>query len=162
MRRISATFTFLLIVIPAYALAQNSLDGYFWEKSNELKPLILAFFLGGYAQGRIQGTVDSTKFVGDELAKYPPHELDTDAGRIRVTVAFALLEASRVALRSDILKKSGRDVGFYQREIDAFYQTFPLCKRLNIFLMLSDLQSVWEEKTSYKELGAKCLESPNK
>jgi len=116
MAAIKTSLAFVLLVIPVSAFAQT----------------ILASFLQGYALGRIQGTLDSANTVGDDLAKYPKEEEGTELYRIRLSVALALLEATRVAFQADIFKKSGRNVAFYRKEVDAFYQTFPLCKRRDL------------------------------
>ena len=41
MRSIEATIVLLIFVFPASVFAQNSLDGYFWEKADVFKPMIL-------------------------------------------------------------------------------------------------------------------------
>jgi hypothetical protein len=53
-----------------------------------------------------------------------------------------------------------KDADFYWKEVDSFYQTFPLCKRLALPAMLAELAKVWRGQRSYKEMGDACLELP--
>jgi len=164
MTAIKLTLAVLLLVFPLSVFAQTSLDGYFWDKSGDIfKPVILASFLGGFRQGKIRGIMDTMEAISDVLSRYPPDKEETQEKETKaLDMLFALLKVTREALHTDVLKDSGRNIEFYRKEVDAFYQTFPLCRRRNIFLMLSDLLAVWEGKKSYKETGDQCLESPKK
>ena len=77
--------------------------------------------------------------------------------RIKRLALFALFEATRKAFHKDLLKDTAHNIEFYRKEVDAFYQSFPLCKRRNIFSLLGDLINVWESRRSYKEIGNQCF-----
>ena len=71
--------------------------------------------------------------------------------------AFELLEVFR-----QLFQAKGKTMQNRVRDVDSFYQTFPLCRRRDLFSMLSDLKEVWDGEKSYKEIGDECLKGPKK
>lgn len=144
----------------------RTLDGHFWEEMSKESPptsklATITSYMEGYTQGKLKGVQHALKITRaefkDKLCPKPDAPGCTayksaDAQAIFKVFLGPQLEADKVL--------SSRPYIFYLKEVDGFFQTFPLCKRLGIFDVLSDLVEVWEGKKSYKEIGDKCLESP--
>lgn len=132
-------------------------DGHFWERAGPLKPVIVLGFIRGYSIGKFSGALEGAGFFYKKVKeRFCNEQRSTDCVLIDAWWVQAALEAGKEAAQ----EKPRRSAGFYANEIDAFYQTFPLCKRKEMFFLFSDLVDVWNGKKSYKEVGDKCLEAP--
>jgi hypothetical protein len=141
-------------------------DGHRWETLTLLvKRAIVWGYISGYRDGRSSGLIEGADMAESEFKKNvrercakpeTKEECDYYIEKARFAAAYVNIKA--------VQGLSLRETPFYQKEIDAFYNTFPLCKRLDLHVILSGLMQVWIGGPlgikSYKEIGEECLESP--
>lgn len=159
-------FILLLLLVTSFAIETRAgeapiLDGHKWDDAGGAKPAIILGFMKGYTYGRARGALiglESALETFKNILCPKPKEQGCDEHKIKEAVLSTVAKIEEPFLLSD--RKVPRTMGFYAKEVDAFYQTFPLCKRLELFPLLSDLMEVWDGKKSYKEAGDKCLEAP--
>jgi hypothetical protein len=146
------------------AASSPTFDGYSWEQLEELKLVLLAGFIQGYNHGQLKGIQNVSRIGFGGIGKFKdllcanPESPECDKYKlIAQQSALELLDLGR-----QLAHKKGETVQNLIKDVDSFYQTFPLCRRRNLFSTLSDLREVWDGEKSYKEIGDECLKGPNK
>jgi hypothetical protein len=155
------TVAFLILLFsPSKAPAAESLNGHDWkELSPNTRAVYMLGFIGGYINGRMQGIMqegisEGLRWVGEELCKGKQESVcaklrDVNAGKSKMS-----------GLRFTVIgfKES---IGYYVKELDAFYETFPMCRGKRVSYILDQLVKVWAspkiEDTSYEKVGTECV-----
>jgi hypothetical protein len=139
-------------------------NGYMWEQLPKIMQELflvgyLKGFYSGYAEGEMEGTLEGQKNLLEFIKNNKVCE-----GSYSSIKAYSELSALNAGITFvDKLNEkffTTTDTDFYRKEIVAFYQTYPLCKSQNFWVMLREFLRVWDKntETSYKEIGNKCLE----
>lgn len=148
MRKIlSVTFTLILCLtlIAPVCGEEDRADGYFWEQLGERnKGFFMLGFVAGHDTGFFNGLIHANKredLKGEDL-KLKAAEL-----------AYNILQYRRA--------EEDRTSSWYIREVDAFLQTYPLCKKQDLKLTLDSLTWIWfkmpnAKQLTYKEVGEGC------
>lgn len=141
MRKIlSVTFTLILclmLIAPAWG-EEDALNGYLWEQTSEkIKIPLMAGFIHGH-----------------------------DAGFVYALANSNMSEVELLLIFLRYRKKGGKTSSYntkdYVKEVDAFLQTYPLCKKNNVMDTIGLLAMVWWSEESdikhrtYKEVGEGC------
>jgi hypothetical protein len=134
----------------------DQITGYHWDNGTRThKLMVLGSFLKGYRSGVAAGATAAMSNMREgvitELQKTSLS--DQERAKFRKVLQEIAIDSGMKALERGIWPS--RDL---VSEVDAFYQAFPLCKRLDLFGTFRDLLDVWQEKKSYKEVGEKCVE----
>lgn len=174
-----------LSVFSAAASAEEPFDGHAWLRlPKSFKSIFLTGYLNGYSNGYIIGQATGTEYSMyvlsdgfDETAKsLKPNFKETKECTVCfekkmevISLALSLEAATSFARlgRQDIFKHITTQ-DYYVNEVDAFLETYPLCKRNNMYALLFQLTTVWsntgkekqlsQKKLSYKDIGNSCLE----
>ena len=149
--------TLLLCFISSNAITQTW-DGYFWEEmSKSEKVFYITGYLPGYYAGATEGSFASTRNFLNELNA--SNECKLCLKKYKLMFGFLGFDALKYG---DMFKD--HNIGYYLKEINSFYQTYPLCKGKNLDSIMGDLVKVWAKKhvidkpLTYKEIGEKCLQ----
>lgn len=145
----------------------EDINGYMWEQlPKKMQELFLVGYITGsymgYIAGYGKGAVDGNKIAHETFLKSIKNSkiCEGSYSSIEVQSAFSMLSTGLALGKKFDEIPDMRNIDFYKNEIIAFYQTYPLCKSQNFFIMLQDFSQIWDKntETSYKEIGNKCLE----
>ena len=145
----------------------KEINGYLWEQTpKEMQEFFLIGYITGsymgYIAGYGKGAVDGNKIAHESLLKSIKNSkiCEGSYSSIELQSAFSMLSTGLALGKKFDEIPDMRNIDFYKNEIIAFYQTYPLCKSQNFFIMLQDFSQIWDKntETSYKEIGNKCLE----
>ena len=144
-------------------------NGHMWQELPEaVQHIFLKAYFEGYSWGYASGEIKAFSEGQKEILEFIKNKKICVVNNLEIEM-YSDLGLYKKALHGiDNIGKIGKttkDVDFYKKEIDAFYQTFPLCKSQNFLHMMKEFLTVWDEiwidensRTSYKEIGNKCLE----
>jgi hypothetical protein len=122
--------------MPGPGCCGEGLDGYAWTKAPESTKVFLMYgYLTGFSTGESYGmSLSKAKPIG------PPED---DKWETNMYIKFY------------DFKKSPE---YYSKEVNSFYQTYPLCKSKQFPEMIFNLLMVWKDnsKISYKHIGESC------
>ena len=169
MRKIVVFFVvgFSLLVIPIQLRAEDTEEplglGYLFEEFSDdkngflLKATYLSGFTHGFEMGNIAGRINGSD-MGVAFTLKNLEELDISSKEEAKKVMLSAREHAwqrRVTFNFP----NPRDM---VNELDAFYKTFPLCKRIPGQIILYEIFHIWaddeKKKKTYKEIGEWCLE----
>jgi hypothetical protein len=171
MRRVTlltaVVFFIVGVSVPLTALCQDESDtnGYAWERMSKnaegqaMARLMVASYLRGYqagcSMGYAMGIFELTQLLeGVEMPKKPAICGETwQAEKEKLRQVAGLLAPRFYADR--MFKESPQ---YYVREVSSFLQTYPLCRRDSVQVLLMKLSEVWKTgaSISYKDVGEKC------
>lgn len=136
------TLTLCLTLIAPVWGEEKVRNGYFWEKNmSEMDKLIyMAGFMNGHNSGFLKGL--SSGYLAGRLP---------EVKRNKEKLIYPLYR-----------KGDGTDNEYYTKEVDAFLQTYPFCKKLKLDFIMDKLIAVWiklpftMKELTYKEIGEDC------
>lgn len=138
-------------------LTPKEYTGYDWElKDKRDKKAFVNGYMMGYRYGIVSGKMEGSLFL---IENFKLDELQEK----QIIVKMKLLKDAEAIdkQRRDDLSRLGKDPEYYLKEIESFYQTFPLCKGKSFLRILFQLTSVWDEKSiikkTYEDVGKECL-----
>lgn len=164
MKKISvATLFFILAIFSHVVSGQERFTGHVWkDMPNEMKMPLLKGFLWGFQFGRQQGyasgAAGAIKWVESNICK---DKIDATCTSFKKATE-GKVEGAMLLLGGTTFFKEKTD--YYVNELDAFYQTFPLCRGEDVLLIWNKLAWLWAgiAETSYNKIGAECGERGSK
>ncbi len=165
----------IFFIFSVNCFAENKeFDGYAWEELGKvqsgeiIKTLIMWGYLNGYAAYTI-GYLDSAQTENDILQSnenlVPQNCKNIYKSHKEMILKEAKLKADGAL--SEIIEFVSGKPGFYVKEIDSFYQTYPTCKSKYLGTLLWELAKVWGKTIdykvgripTYKDVGERCSTS---
>ena len=146
------------------AFSAESLTGHDWRAwSQNSKTSYMLGFLSGYMTGRWEGItgkegmLEGLRFVEEVLCKDKKESVCTRVSNVRAGKAEFSATLTVIGF-----KESN---SHYAKELDAFYEAFPLCRGKPVADIVNQLVRVWasprfrEEIVSYEKIGTDCGEN---
>lgn len=150
MKKIIFIFIMILFFAPmAFAedvrTEEKSFNGYEWKKFPEA---VKAAYVSGYLQGYLSGFAKQAFEIKHFLSKYGDKKCSE-----KIENMIKNMEYEGISFEQDF--------SYYVREVDSFYQIYPLCKRMDFEKLMALLVEVWildeQNYLTYKEIGERCL-----
>lgn len=167
MKKILTISCFLLATVPVPITGAERLTGHTWRQAPpEIKIPLLRGFIEGYWLGRLHGYVagmaEGWQWVEQKTCQTESWQACQEILRILRDDPLERERAKLLLGARTILKTD--DVDYYSKEVDAFYDAFPLCRGDGLMRMLGLLVTSWAgtSKVSFQELCAKCGERGDK
>jgi len=159
----AALTTLVMIDFSQTCFAQEGLTGHTWRRSsrNDKTVLVRGFLMGymlGYGKGNLIGFAETyawaTLICKDEKGN-PCISIN------RATVKEVMKEVQTVSKEPKVLEVLEYSFGHYVKELDSFYEAFPLCRGETLDFTLAKLAAMWlgiaeDSENSYNKIGSAC------
>lgn len=158
MRKI--VFLFSLILIYSNYISAEELTGYNWlELDRESKTFFFTGFIIGLQRGEMEGKIiGNAEGIGNTIKIIE----EIYGMKIDETTKLKMTEdlRQRVSSGNLITQYAFPHAKYIIDEVDAFYQNYPVCKKIGLRLFLGFFIKQWadEDKMSYREIASKCTE----
>jgi hypothetical protein len=144
------------------SFAQEGLTGHTWRKSPQnIKIVFIRAFVVGFLAGRVNGYRNGAAHTY-VLAEMLVCKCEKDIA----CIDFRKLSSEwikEIETKSGETKDLESSMDYYVKEVDSFYETFPLCRGRMLENTLSKLTPMWlgiavKSEDSYNKIGSVCGE----
>ncbi len=156
----------LLLTLPFYPnyTYAEGVDGYGWQElPTNFKGVIVMSFISGYRAGKLYGNGNAMKSTISFLESYRENGLVIKKNINGFNESISVLKSNPMVFFGSTFaadKNINKNGDYYAREVDSFLMTFPLCRKIEIYVTLSMLAPVWDNSAeSYKNVAESCLKS---